>query len=286
MPDAPLQFLKSSVSVMLLSLLLAGGSVGFAYGQEADSGGTASAGADSGDGTSSADSDSSATASAGPDGSGGVTADSHGETSGSATGGDTSATQPGISADASATSGDTPTATTSTSAGTSATSTAGNYKSAYADTDDGTVYQKLGKNRGYAVAYEDGAYSAAYYRGDTASAFSGIYADENFTKKDARSIIRSQVKVGAYANRTEAGAWASAGTYAEGRVGSWASSAGTKAEAGAWANGSSSAAFANTRSSASFGNTRKKSKQLRLAKEINDCGSNVRRSDRIRCSRP
>lgn len=282
MPDKPLKFLKSSVPVILLSLLLAGGSVGSAYGQEADSGASASAGADSGDGDSSADSGASADASAGPDGSGGVTADSHGETGGSATGGDTSASEPGISADASATSGDTPTATTSTSAGTSATSTAGNYKSAYAD--GGTVYQKLGSKRGYAVSYQDGAYSAAYYRGDTASAFSGIYSDDNFTKKDARSIIRSQVNVGAYANRTEAGAWASAGTYAEGRVGRWASAAGTHASASAWASTNGTAiASARAKSAASFGKLTKR--ELKALRKLASCTGlpGTRLSDKPRC---
>jgi hypothetical protein len=267
---------------MMLSILLAGGSIGLAYGQAADSDGSASAGASSGDGSSSADSGASTDASAGPDGSGGVTADAHGETGGSATGGGTSVSEPGISADASATSGDTPTATTSTSAGTTATSTAGNYKSAYAD--GGTVYQKLGKNKGYALVYEDGAYSAAYYRGDTASAFSGIYSGDSFSNKNARSLIRSQVQVGAYANRTEAGAWAAAGTFAAGSVGRWTSAAGASANASAWASTDGSAiASARARAAASFGKLSKR--ELKALRKLASCSAmpGTRRSDRHRC---
>ncbi len=283
MPDTPMKLLQSCVQVIMLSLLLVGGSAGFANSQTADSDASASAGASSGDGSSSADSDSSASASAGPDGSGGISAGSHGETGGAATGGDTSASEPGISADASATSGDTPTATTSTSAGTTATSTAGNYKSAYAD--GGTVYERQGKNRGYAIAYEDGAYSAAYYRGDTASAFSGIYSGETFSKKDARSLVRSQVKVGAYANRTEAGAWASAGTNAVGSVGRWASAAGTYASASAWASTDGTAAgSARAKAASSFGKLSNKRKAKAFRKLASCTGLvGARLSDKPRC---
>ena len=189
------RFFQATALLTILSL----DGVATAYGQSADSDASAVAGAASGDGSSSADSGSTATASAGQDGSGGITADAEAQTRGSAMGGDTSVVNLGISAEASASSGDIATAQTSSSAGTSAGATAGNYKSVYAE--GGTMLTRQGPNRGYAIAYQDGAYSAAYYRGDTASAVSGVYTGQTLTNKDARSIIRSSAKAGATAHR-------------------------------------------------------------------------------------
>jgi hypothetical protein len=206
---------------------------GTAYAEDGtDASSDSSAGADSGAG-STANSDSSADASAGTTSGGDPTASATGTAEGGATGGDTAA-DGAISADASATAGETATAETSTSAGTSAGATAGNYKSVYAA--GGTVYEKKGKKKGYAVAYQDGAYSAAYYRGKTAGAFSGIYTGEKFSDRRARSLFRGFVSVGAWADRYQAGAYASAYAHAEGWNKGHGASAKTGADAFAWVN--------------------------------------------------
>jgi hypothetical protein len=236
-----LRFASLSVATFLV---LGGGSIltpsndgfsGVAYAQE---GGTQSssdsnAGADSGAGSTA---DSSASADAGATNSGGnPTASAEGSIDGGATGGDTSAGPDSpVGAEASATAGETATAETSTTAGTSASSTAGNYKSVYAA--GGTVYEKKGKKKGYAVAYQDGAYSAAYYKGKEAGAFSGIYTGEKFSDRRARSLFRGFVTAGAWADRYQAGAYASAYAHAEGWNKGHGASAKTGADAFAWVN--------------------------------------------------
>jgi hypothetical protein len=206
---------------------------GIAYAEGGtDSSSDSNASADSGAG-STADSGSSAEASAGTTSGGDPTASATGTADGGATGGDTSAAG-SISADASATAGETATAETSTSAGTSAGATAGNYKSVYAA--GGTVYEKKGKRKGYAVAYLDGAYSAAYYKGNEAGAFSGIYTGEKFSDRRVRSLFRGKVTVGAWADRNQAGAYASAYAHAEAWNKGHGASAKTGADAFAWIN--------------------------------------------------
>jgi hypothetical protein len=217
-----------------LSLFLVAGNAAISYGQSADSGASAGAEASSGDGSTSAGAASSADAEAGPNDEGGVTASSEGTASGDATGGDVSASEPGISAEASATSGDTATAETSTSAGTSAEATAGDERDA--DAEGETVISKERRNKGYAIAYQDGAYSAAYYKKDTAYVASGIYSGETLTKKDARAIVHSGVEVGASADSDEASAYATSGTDASGSKASETSAASTRTRASAWAN--------------------------------------------------
>jgi hypothetical protein len=93
------------------------------------------------------------------------------------------------------------------------------------------VIERQEKKHGYAISYVDGAYSASSYRGDTAYASSGIYSGETMTNKDAKSIVRNSVKVGAMANSTEASAWAEAETTATGTANSVTSTAATTAEA-------------------------------------------------------
>jgi hypothetical protein len=253
-------FLNSSLRILAVAFLLASSSAGKVHAQDseasasADAGGTVSGG--SGSDASSAGASSSADASAGPESGGGVTAGSTASTDGSASAGDpaVSSDPSSISASASATSGDTPIATSSTSAGTSATSTAGNYKSAYAVAPAGTVYSKLGKKRGYVIGLQDGAYSAAYYRGDTASSVSGVYTTNSLTKADARALVRSFAKAGAIANRNSAAAWAAAGTDAVGSVGALASSARTRVSASAFAKKGGAAGYsASAEFSASHG---------------------------------
>ncbi|MFZ5673690.1 MAG: hypothetical protein ACOZAM_12075 [Pseudomonadota bacterium] len=247
-----------------LALFLSAGNIAITHGQTSDSGASANAGASSGDGSSNAGANSSAGASAGPNDEGGVSANSNASTGGSADGGDTSASGPGISAEASATSGDAPTAETSTSAGTWANSTAGDDPSAVAG--GGTVLSKQGPYKGYAISYQDGAYSAAYYRGDTASVTSGVYTGETLTKKDARAIVRNSVRVGATANRTQASAWAEAETNAKGAAPAAVSAASTRAKASAWADTNGTAgSSADAGFSASFSTGRAKQANRRSA---------------------
>jgi hypothetical protein len=223
-----------------VSLILISGNPIASYGQGANSGASASAGASGASGGDSAGANSSASATAGPNDSGGVTASASGTAGGSATGGDTSTSEPGISADATASSGDTATAETSTSAGTSAEASAGDVRDAEAT--GGTVISKEHRNKGYAISYQDGAYSVASYKKDTAYATSGIYSGETLSKKDAQAIIRngganvsSGVEVGASADADEASAYANSGTDALGSDGSETSRASTRTKASAQA---------------------------------------------------
>ena len=207
---------------------------GVAYAEGTDSSSDSGASADSGGG-STADSNASADASATNSG-GDPSATATGTASGDATGGDTAASGE-ISATASATGGEEPEATTSTSAGTEAGAKISNVKSVYATGPEGaTVYEKEGKKKGYAVSYYDGAYSAAYYNRGQVGAFSGIYTGEKFSDRRVRSLFRGKVTVGAWADRNQAGAYASAYAHAEGWNKGHGASAKTGADAFAWVN--------------------------------------------------